>query len=134
MNTYELGVVPIPTNLPVGRRDQADLIYKGEIGKFNAVIDDIAERHAAGQPILVGTISVEKSELLSRMMRQRGIRTRCSTPSSTRVRPRSSPRPAGSVPSPWPPTWPAAASTSSSAATPSCSPARRCSRRATPPS
>ena len=73
MNTYELGVVPIPTNKPVGRRDQPDLIYKGEIGKFKSVIEDIAERHAAGQPILVGTISVEKSELLSRMMRQRGI-------------------------------------------------------------
>src|SRR4051794_23338939 len=73
MNTYELGVVPIPTNKPVGRRDEADLIYKGEIGKFKSIIEDISERHAAGQPMLVGTISVEKSELLSRMMRQRGI-------------------------------------------------------------
>src|SRR4029079_10408864 len=73
MNTYELGVVPIPTNMPVGRKDGADLIYKGEIGKFKSIIEDISERHAAGQPILVGTISVEKSELLSRMMRQRGI-------------------------------------------------------------
>ena len=73
MNTYELGVVPIPTNKPAGRRDQADLIYKGEIGKFKSIIEDIAERHAVGQPMLVGTISVEKSELLSRMMRQRGI-------------------------------------------------------------
>jgi preprotein translocase subunit SecA len=73
MNTYELGVVPIPTNKPVRRNDQSDLIYKGEVGKFQAIIDDIAERHEAGQPVLVGTISVEKSELLSRMMRQRGI-------------------------------------------------------------
>jgi preprotein translocase subunit SecA len=73
MNTYELGVVPIPTNRPIQRADQADLIYKGEVGKFKAIIDDIAERHEQGQPILVGTISVEKSELLSRMMRQRGI-------------------------------------------------------------
>src|SRR4029078_4490225 len=73
MNTYELGVVPIPTNKPVGRIDQSDLIYKGEIGKFKSIIEDISERHAAGQPVLVGTISVEKSELLSRMMRQRGI-------------------------------------------------------------
>jgi preprotein translocase subunit SecA len=73
MNTYELGVVPIPTNMPVGRRDEPDLIYKGEIGKFKSIIEDIAERNAAGQPILVGTISVEKSELLSRMMRQRGV-------------------------------------------------------------
>ena len=73
MNTYELGVVPIPTNKPVGRMDQSDLIYKGEVGKFKSIIEDISERHAAGQPVLVGTISVEKSELLSRMMRQRGI-------------------------------------------------------------
>ena len=73
MNTYELGVVPIPTNKPAARADQADLIYKGEVGKFSAIIDDIAERHEQGQPVLVGTISVEKSELLSRMLRQRGI-------------------------------------------------------------
>src|SRR5690554_5672567 len=73
MNTYGLGVVPVPTNKPTIRLDGADLIYKGEVGKFGAVIDDIAERHATGQPVLVGTVSVEKSELLSRMMRQRGI-------------------------------------------------------------
>ena len=73
MNTYELGVVPIPTNKPVGRRDQADLIYKGEVGKFESIIDDIAERYESGQPVLVGTVSVEKSEYLSRMLRQRGI-------------------------------------------------------------
>jgi preprotein translocase subunit SecA len=73
MNTYGLGVVPVPTNKPVARDDQGDLIYKGEGGKFNAIIDDIEERHQLGQPVLVGTVSVEKSELLSRMMRQRGI-------------------------------------------------------------
>ena len=73
MNTYGLGVVPVPTNKPIARMDQADLIYKGETGKFGAIIEDIEERHANGQPVLVGTISVEKSELLSRMMRQRGI-------------------------------------------------------------
>jgi preprotein translocase subunit SecA len=73
MNTYGLGVVPIPTNRELARMDQADLIYKGEVGKFAAIIDDIEERHAKGQPILIGTISVEKSELLSRMMTQRGI-------------------------------------------------------------
>ena len=73
MATYELGVVPIPTNRAVARADQGDLIYKGESGKFTAIIDDIEERHAAGQPVLVGTVSVEKSELLSRMLRQRGI-------------------------------------------------------------
>jgi preprotein translocase subunit SecA len=73
MNTYGLGVVPVPTNRQVQRLDQPDLIFKGEIGKFTAVIDDIVERHATGQPILVGTVSVEKSELLSRLMRERGI-------------------------------------------------------------
>ena len=73
MNTYGLGVVPIPTNRPLVRADQPDLIYKGELGKFSAVIADIEERHETGQPILVGTVSVEKSELLSRLMRQRGI-------------------------------------------------------------
>ncbi|MEO6653912.1 MAG: preprotein translocase subunit SecA [Ilumatobacteraceae bacterium] len=73
MNTYGLGVVPVPTNRPLVRLDQADLIYKGELGKFDSVIDDIEERHATGQPILVGTVSVEKSELLSRIMTQRGI-------------------------------------------------------------
>ncbi len=73
MNTYGLGVVPIPTNMPLVRADQADLIYKGEVGKFDAVVDDIAERYEAGQPVLVGTVSVEKSEYLSRQLNQRGI-------------------------------------------------------------
>ena len=73
MNTYELGVVPIPTNMPMIRDDRADLIYKGEIAKFDAVVDDIAERHEKGQPVLIGTVSVEKSEYLSRQLNQRGI-------------------------------------------------------------
>ncbi|MEO7397600.1 MAG: preprotein translocase subunit SecA [Ilumatobacteraceae bacterium] len=73
MNTYGLAVVPIPTNQPVGRVDQADLIYKGEVGKFGSVVDDIAEKFERGQPVLVGTISVEKSEHLSRMLTKRGI-------------------------------------------------------------
>ena len=68
MNTYELGVVPIPTNKPVVRADQADLIYKGEVAKFDAVVEDIAERYEPGQPVLVGTVSVEKSEYLSRQL------------------------------------------------------------------
>jgi preprotein translocase subunit SecA len=73
MNTYGLNVVPIPTNRPVVRDDEADLIYKTEVAKFDAVVDDIAERHEQGQPILVGTISVEKSEYLSRQLAKRGI-------------------------------------------------------------
>ena len=73
MNTYGLQVVPIPTNRPMVRVDNADLIYKSEQAKFDAVVADIAERHKAGQPVLVGTVSVEKSELLSRKLQQVGI-------------------------------------------------------------
>ncbi|HJX44688.1 MAG TPA: DEAD/DEAH box helicase, partial [Geodermatophilus sp.] len=71
--TYKLGVVPIPTNRPMVREDRSDVIYKTEKAKFDSVIDDIAERHEAGQPVLVGTASVEKSELLSTMLLRRGI-------------------------------------------------------------
>ena len=76
MNTYGLPVVPIPTNKPVGRADQADLIYKSETAKFDAVVDDIAEKYENGQPVLVGTISVEKSEYLSRLLQQARHRPR----------------------------------------------------------
>jgi preprotein translocase subunit SecA len=74
MNTYGLQVVPVPTNRPVARQDEPDLIYKSENAKFGAVVDDIVERHANGQPILVGTVSVEKSEHLSRLLTKRGIK------------------------------------------------------------
>lgn len=70
---YELGVVPIPTNKPMARVDQADLVYRTEEAKYDAVVQDIAERHEKGQPILVGTVSVEKSEHLSQKMKKRGI-------------------------------------------------------------
>src|SRR5215475_14341116 len=70
---YKLGVVSIPTNMPMVRTDQSDVVYKTENAKFAAVVDDIADRNAAGQPILVGTASVEKSELLSAMLLRRGI-------------------------------------------------------------
>src|SRR5262245_26116503 len=72
-STYELQVVPIPTNRPMIRDDQADLIYKSEDAKFGAVAEDIGERYNAGQPVLVGTISVEKSEKLSRLLDKQGI-------------------------------------------------------------
>jgi preprotein translocase subunit SecA len=72
-NTYNLQVVPIPTNKPMVRADEQDLIYKSELGKFEAVIEDIIERHDRGQPVLVGTASVEKSEVLSTMLERRGI-------------------------------------------------------------
>ncbi|WP_431923841.1 preprotein translocase subunit SecA [Micromonospora wenchangensis] len=70
---YKVGVVTIPTHRPMVREDRADVIYKTEKAKFNAVIEDIAERHQAGQPVLVGTVSVENSEILSTLLRRRGI-------------------------------------------------------------
>jgi preprotein translocase subunit SecA len=70
---YKLGVVPIPTNRGMVRIDQADLVYKSELGKFNAVAKDIVERHRKGQPVLVGTVSVEKSEELSAILRKSGV-------------------------------------------------------------
>jgi preprotein translocase subunit SecA len=72
-NTYDLPVVPIPPNKPLVREDNPDLIYKSEEAKFSAVVDDIAERHTTGQPVLVGTASVSKSEHLSRLLEKRGI-------------------------------------------------------------
>jgi preprotein translocase subunit SecA len=71
--TYKLGVVPIPTNKPMIRADETDLIYKTEDAKFASVIDDIAERHEKGQPVLVGTASVAKSERLSSLLLRKGI-------------------------------------------------------------
>ena len=71
--TYDLPVVPIPTNMPMVREDQADLIYKSEQAKFNAVVEDIIDRYDKGQPVLVGTASVEKSEVLSGMLAKKGI-------------------------------------------------------------
>jgi preprotein translocase subunit SecA len=72
-NTYELPVVPIPPNKPLIREDNPDLIYKSEEAKFAAVVDDITERHELGQPVLVGTASVSKSEHLSRLLEKKGI-------------------------------------------------------------
>ena len=74
MSTYKLGVVPIPTNKPMQRVDQSDFVYKNEVAKFDAVVDDIASRHENGQPVLVGTTSVEKSEYLSKQLAKRGIK------------------------------------------------------------
>jgi preprotein translocase subunit SecA len=73
MQIYKLGVIPIPTNKDMQRIDQSDLIYKSEAGKFVAVANDIVERHKKGQPVLVGTVSVEKSEELSAILKKRGI-------------------------------------------------------------
>ena len=73
MQIYSLGVTPIPTNKPMQRVDAADLIYKTERAKFMASAEDIAARHKKGQPVLVGTVSVEKSEELATLLKQRGI-------------------------------------------------------------
>ncbi|WP_424511419.1 preprotein translocase subunit SecA [Rubrobacter taiwanensis] len=74
MHIYGMEVVSIPTHRPMIREDREDLIYANKKAKYRAVVDDIAERHRKGQPVLVGTISVEVSELISKMLRQRGIR------------------------------------------------------------
>ena len=73
MQIYKLGVIPIPTNKVMQRLDQSDLVYKTEDAKFEAVANDIAQRHRKGQPVLVGTVSVEKSEVLSSALRRKGI-------------------------------------------------------------
>jgi len=73
-STYKLGVVAIPTNRPMIRLDQPDLIYATEAAKYRQVVEDIAARHAKGQPVLVGTVSVEKSENLSKLLAKRGIK------------------------------------------------------------
>ncbi|MGH9106645.1 MAG: preprotein translocase subunit SecA, partial [Acidimicrobiales bacterium] len=72
-STYHIQVVPIPTNLPMVRQDYPDLIYRTEKAKFNAVVADVAERYERGQPVLVGTASVAKSEILSRLFSRRGV-------------------------------------------------------------
>ena len=73
MNIYRLDVVEVPTNLPMIRHDIADVIYRTEPGKFNAVVEDIAFKHSKGQPVLVGTISIENSEKLSEMLKRKGV-------------------------------------------------------------
>nr|WP_324652628.1 preprotein translocase subunit SecA [Georgenia sp. H159] len=72
-STYSIGVVPIPTNRPMQRIDQSDLIYKNVQAKYKAIVEDIVERHAKGQPVLVGTTSVEKSEALSALLKRKGV-------------------------------------------------------------
>ncbi len=70
---YKLGVVPIPTNRPMIREDVSDVVYQTQEAKFDACVEDIAERHRKGQPVLVGTVSVEKSEILSQLLKRRGV-------------------------------------------------------------
>ena len=88
---YKLDVVVIPTNRPVRRVDDNDLIYKTQREKYKAIIEEIEDCYKRGQPVLVGTISVETSELISRMLRRRIFRTTCSTPRIMSAKPRLSP-------------------------------------------
>ncbi len=74
MEIYKLDVIEIPTNKPIARDDHADVVYKIETAKFDAVINNIIECHKKGQPVLVGTISIEKSELLSKMLSRHGVK------------------------------------------------------------
>ncbi len=71
---YELDIVEIPTNKPLARIDHPDVVYKNEAGKYRAIIDQVVACHAKGQPVLVGTVSIEKSELLSKLLAKKGIR------------------------------------------------------------
>ena len=130
---YGLGVVPIPTNQPVARVDQPDLVYRTEDAKFDAVVEDIAERHEAG-PAGPGRHD-QRGEVRAAghgCWSSAASRTRCSTPSSTSARPRSSRWPGTRARSPWPPTWPVAAPTSCSAAASSSSPTSAARARARP--
>ncbi len=121
MKIYKMPTVEIPTNVPMVRADQNDAIYKTKDGKWKAVVNEVEAAQRQGQPVLVGTISVETSEMLSGELKRRGIEHvvlnakpehaeregETIAQAGRRARSRS------------PPTWPAAASTSSSAATPS---------------
>ena len=71
---YQLDVVEIPTNRPIARKDHNDVVYKNEIGKYRAIVQQVAECNAKGQPVLVGTVSIEKSEILSKLLKRAGIR------------------------------------------------------------
>ena len=73
-NIYNMTVTQIPTNKPVQRQDKSDLIYISQKGKFDAVVDDVVEKHKQGQPVLLGTVAVETSEYISNLLKKRGIR------------------------------------------------------------
>jgi len=74
INTYECDVVPIPTHRPMIREDRPDLVYKTEDAKYQAIVDEVAERNGRGQPVLIGTVSIEKNERLSRELSKRGVK------------------------------------------------------------
>ena len=127
---YKLDVTVVPTNKPMLRMDNDDVVYKNERGKFRAVVDEIVDCHERGQPVLVGTVSVEKSEVVASLLRKKEHPAqRAERQAAREARRTSSPRRAARARSPSRPTWPAAAPTSSWAATPSSWRAPRSIRR-----
>ena len=124
--TYKIGVIEIPTNRPNVRVDGGDLIYKSEEAKWNAVADDIIERNKVGQPVLVGTVSIEKSEMLSGVLNRRGVQHNVLNAKNHEKEALIVAQAGRKGRSRWPPTWPDEASTSCWAATPSSWRAPRC--------
>ena len=116
---YKLEIVVIPTNKPLLRIENPDVVFRTEKEKYLAVADEIARLHEEQQPVLVGTMSIEKSELLSEILQRKGVRHVVLNAKFHENEAEMSPRPAASAWSPSPPTWPAAAPTFCSAATPS---------------
>ena len=104
---YKLDIVEIPTNRPIARIDDQDSVYKTEQGKFRAVIRQVEECHAKGQPVLVGTVSIEKNELLSRMLTKAGIKHNVLNAKNHEREAEIVAQAGKLAPSPWPPTWPA---------------------------
>ena len=95
---YNLDIIEIPTNRPIARIDDPDVVYKTEAAKYRAVIAQVKECHAKGQPVLVGTVSIEKNEHLSYLLSAaRASSITCSTRRTTRRKPRSSRRPVSSA-------------------------------------
>jgi preprotein translocase subunit SecA len=120
MDIYKLDVVEIPTNVPVQRLDEDDEVYRTVREKFAAIVEAIKDAQQRGQPVLVGTTSIEKSEMLAAFLKEQGIPHNVLNARYHEQEARSLPRPACLALSPSPPTWPAAAPTSSLAATPKC--------------
>ena len=129
---YGLQVVEVPTNKPVARTDYNDVVYKTEPAKFNAVIEQIIECHEKGQPVLVGTISIEKSELLSKLLSRRGVKHEVLNAKHHEKEAEIVAQAGKRARSPSPQIWPAAAPTSCWAATPSTWPKPTCAGRASP--
>jgi preprotein translocase subunit SecA len=123
---YNVGVITIPTHKPMIRVDRPDVIYKTERAKFQAVVEDITERHGQGQPILVGTVSVENSEILSQLLRRKGVAHNVLNAKYHAREAEIIAQADARAVSPWPPTWPGAAPTSCSGETPSSLPRQSC--------